>query len=210
MGGSVGTRAVRVVIAGAGIAGRAACEMALGLGAQVTMLDINLKALARVQSQFGHRVNTIFSTPASIARLTATADLLIGAVLVPGAAAPKIITRDIIKQMENGSVFVDISIDQGGCGETSRPTSLENPVFEEEGVLHYGVCNMPAQAPRTSTLALTAATLPYVLRLADQGMQAVKQDAALRGAVNTHEGFLTNKEVSDAVGVDWKPFEQVM
>jgi alanine dehydrogenase len=207
LGGTIGVPPGNVVIIGAGIAGRNACEMALGLGANVTVLDTDPKKLEMVKIQFSGRAHTLYSTKGSLERACEKAELVIGAVLVPGAAAPKIVTREMIRSMKPGAVFVDISIDQGGCAETIKPTSLDNPVYEAEGVIHYGVCNMPAQTPRTSTMALTAATLPYIIKLADLGIERALTDVkALRGAVNTYRGMLTNKAVSEAVGIDYKEF----
>lgn len=208
LGGAVGVAQSDVVIVGAGIAGRSALEYALGMGARVTVLDIDRAKLEQLKNRFGNQVSTVYSTPASLARVARTADLLVGAVLVPGAAAPKIITRAIIKEMNPGSVFVDISIDQGGCGETIRPTSLEEPVYVEEDVVHYGVCNMPAQTARTSTMALTSVTLPYIIKIADQGVEVLlNSDPIMRNAVNTHAGALTNAAVSEAVGIEYKSIE---
>ncbi len=207
-GGVVGVAPAEVVIIGAGISGRAACNVALGMGAMVTVLDINSEKLERIEAQFGGRARTVYSNREAIAREITRADLLVGAVLSPGAAAPKLVTREMIKTMKRGSVFVDISIDQGGCAETIRPTSLDNPVYVEEGVTHYGVCNMPAQTPRTSTMALTAVTLPYILKIADKGFKgAMAASPELRNALNTHQGKLTNKPVSDAVGIQYTPIE---
>jgi alanine dehydrogenase len=212
LGGAVGVPPANVVIIGAGIAGRAAAQTAVGMGAQVTLLDIDYLKLERVQMQFGNRIKTLHSTRGAIERVLPYADLLIGAVLVPGAAAPKIITREMVKSMTEGSVIVDISIDQGGCVETIRPTSLDNPTYVEEGVIHYGVCNMPAQTPRTSTLALTSVTLPYIIDLAQSGsvLEAIKQKEILRKAVNTYKGFLTNRAVGLAVGAEYTPIENAI
>jgi alanine dehydrogenase len=200
LGGTVGVQPAKVVVIGAGIAGRCATEVALGMGADVSILDLNYAKLDQMRVATQNRVRTIHSTKASLAREVASADLLIGAVLIPGAAAPKIVTTEMIKSMKPGSVFVDISIDQGGCSETIRPTSLDNPVYEQHGVIHYGVCNMPAQTPRTSTQALTAATLPYVIKIANHGLDALKKFPELKGALNTHKGLLTNNEVAEATG----------
>lgn len=211
LGGTIGVPPGDVVIVGAGIAGRCACEMALGIGAHVTILDIDYKKLDRIRTEFGSSVRTLHSTKSSIARECEHADLLIGAVLVPGAAAPKLITKEMIGSMKKGSVFVDISIDQGGCSETIRPTNLEKPSYELDGVIHYGVTNMPAQVPRTSTKALTAATLPYIIKLADMGaVAAIRGVDELRGAVNTHMGYLTNAAVAEAVGIKYTPVEQAL
>ena len=203
LGGTTTVPKRRVVIIGAGISGRTACEIALGMGANVSILDINPLALERVKLQFGSAPRTVISTKAALAREIAKADLLIGAVLVPGAAAPKLVTREMVRSMKRGSVIVDISIDQGGCVEGIRTTSLDKPVYEEDGVIHYAVPNMPAQVPRTSTMALTAATLPYVIKLAESGLNALKKDAALRDSLNTHKGVLTNQAVSEAVGIPY-------
>jgi alanine dehydrogenase len=211
LGGVVGVPPAEVVIVGAGIAGRNACEVALGMGAAVTVLDISHEKLDRIHHQFGAAVRTVYSNSEALAREVTRADLLIGAVLRPGAAAPKVITRKMVQSMKKGAVFVDISIDQGGCAETIRPTSLDNPVYEAEGVIHYGVCNMPAQTPRTSTLALTAATLPYIIEIADKGFRGVMQQSpALRNALNTHMGFLTNCEVAEAVNIKATSIEQAL
>ncbi|RIL03934.1 MAG: alanine dehydrogenase [Proteobacteria bacterium] len=211
LGGTVGVRPGNVVIVGAGIAGTCACEVARGMGASVTVLDVSYQKLDSIRRTFGRGVRTIFSTRASLAREIEKADLLIGAVLVPGAAAPKIVDREMIRSMNKGAVFVDISIDQGGCAETIRPTNLDNPVYIEEEVAHYGVCNMPAQTPRTSTMALTAATLPYVLKIADMGVdKALRTAPEIRNALNTYKGHLTNQPVSEAVGVEFTPIDEVL
>jgi alanine dehydrogenase len=206
LGGAIGVAPAHVTILGAGIAGRAACEVALGMGATVSVLDIDMVKLDRIKVQFQGRAITLFSTQKSVERACAEADLVIGAVLIPGAAAPKLISRSMVKGMKPGSVIVDISVDQGGCCETIRTTSLKDPVYTEEGVIHYGVPNMPAQTPRTSTLALTAATLPYIKRLAKLGHDFVEQDAALREAVSTYNGEITNKAVAQSLSL---PFKQI-
>jgi len=211
-GGTVGVKPANIVVIGAGIAGRAAAQTAIGMGARVTILDVDYIKLERVQMQFGNKIETQHSTKGSIERACLEADLVIGAVLIPGAAAPKLVTRDMIKSMKEGSVFVDISIDQGGCAETIRPTSLENPVYVEDGVIHYGVCNMPAQTPRTSTLALTAVTLPYIMKMAAAGtvQEAMRQHPELRNALNTHQGMLTNQAVSEAVNHKFTPIDEAL
>lgn len=210
LSGSVGVRPGYVTIIGAGIAGRSACEIAVGLGASISILDVDYTKLERIRMQFGSRVRTLHSTEASIANEIERSDLVIGAILVPGAAAPKLITRDMVRRMNKGSVFVDISIDQGGCSETIHTTSLETPVYSEEGVIHYGVPNMPAQTPRTSTMALTSVTLPYVIKLANFGVRPALRDVTpLRRAVNTFDGNLTNAAVGRAVGIDAVELMQV-
>jgi len=211
LGGTIGVRPGNVAIIGAGVAGRSACEVAIGTGAHVAILDIDYRKLEQIKFLFGNAVRTIHSTRASVARELEKADLVIGAVLVPGAAAPHVITRDMIRCMNKGSVFVDISVDQGGCSETTRTTSLAEPTYELDGVIHYGVPNMPAQVPRTSTMALTAATLPYIIKIADLGvMKALQTVKEIRNALNVHNGCLTNKAVSEAVKIPYTPIEQAL
>jgi alanine dehydrogenase len=211
LGGVPGVAPGKVVILGGGSVGVSAASMAVGLRADVTLLDINLKRLAEIDDIFQGRVKTIASSPYSIEEYVSQADLVIGGVLIPGAAAPKIITREMIRSMRPGSVFVDISIDQGGCAETIRPTDLANPTYVEEGVIHYGVCNMPAQVPRTSTIALSEATLPYILKLADHGIEgAMKKFPELKSALNTYKGKLTNQAISESIKIPYTPADEVL
>jgi alanine dehydrogenase len=204
LGGAIGVPPAKVVIIGAGIAGRAACTTAVGMGAQVSVIDVNHQKLEAIATRFGSAVRTVYSTKGSIERECAGADLLIGAVLVPGAATPRIIDRAMIKALGPKAVFVDISIDQGGCSETSRPTSLDKPVYDVDGVIHYGVCNMPAQTPRTSTMALTAATLPYIIKLANSGAKsALESSPELRSALTCLDGTITNKPTAEALGMPY-------
>jgi len=211
LGGTVGVPPGDVVIVGAGIAGRAACGSALGLGARVTVLDISYAQLEKIKIEFGSQVRTAHSTKTSLERECERADLLIGAVLVPGAKAPKVITREMIRSMGAGTVFVDISIDQGGCSETIRLTTLKDPVYEEEGVIHYGVPNMPSQTGRTSTKALSVVTLPYILKIANMGVkESLLRYQELQGALCTFNGLLTNKAVSDAVAATYTPVEEAL
>lgn len=210
LGGAVGVPPAQVGIIGAGIAGRAACEMAVGMGAAVTVLELDQHKLDALKAAHGTRVEALTSSQATLAKVCAQSDLLIGAVLVPGAAAPRIVSRALVKTMRRGAVIVDISIDQGGCVETIRPTSLDKPVYEEEGVIHYGVCNMPAQTPLTSTLALTAATLPYIVQFAERGIAGALQLPEIRGALNTWHGALTNRAVSEAVKIPFTPIERAL
>ena len=177
--------------------------MAVGLGADVTVLDRRYERLEQLYYIFKNQIRTVHSSQGTLAREIKDASLVIGAVLLPGAAAPKIITKEMISTMKKGGVFVDISIDQGGCAETSCLTSLKDPVKDIDGVLHYGVPNMPAQTPRTSTMALTAATLPYVVDIAQGGIEALKSNHLLRGAINTIDGKLTNEAVSVATGMQY-------
>jgi alanine dehydrogenase len=199
LGGAADAPPAKVVIIGAGIAGHAACLNAVGMGAHVTVVDISAQKLAAIQQEFGATVTTVVSTPESIRDACRGADLLIGAVLIPGAATPRIITREIIRSLGPKAVFVDISIDQGGCSETSRPTNLDNPVYEVDGVIHYGVCNMPAQTPRTSTIALASATLPYILKLANEGPTKTVESPEMRAALTCKDGVLTNELTAKAL-----------
>ena len=211
IGGVPGVQAARVAVLGGGVSGTNAVRMAMGMEAQCYVLDKSLERLAQLDQQFGPMLNTIYSTMDAIEEQVALADLVIGAVLVPGAAAPKLVTRPMLRKMRPGSVFVDIAIDQGGCAETSRPTSHESPTFVEEGVIHYCVTNMPGAVPRTSTFALNNATLPFVLALADKGWRkAVADDPHLAGGVNVVERKLTNEAVARSLGMAWTPLKQAM
>ena len=202
LGGVPGAPAADVLIIGGGVSGTNAATIALGMGAQVTILDRSLDVLRRLATQFDGRARTIFSTRAAIADLVTKADLVIGAVLVPGASAPTLITRTMLKTMKQGSVFVDIAIDQGGCAETSRPTTHSNPTFVVDGVVHYCVANMPGAVARTSTFALNNATLPFTLQLANMGWrQALKEDIHLRNGLNVCDGKITCKPVAEAHGL---------
>ena len=206
LGGVPGAPAADVLIIGGGVAGTNAAMIALGMGAQVTLLDRSLDVLRRLTTQFNGRVRTIFSTCAAIADLVTKADLVIGAVLVPGAAAPKFITRTMLKTMKQGSVLVDIAIDQGGCAETSKPTTHSNPTFVVDGVVHYCVTNMPGAVARTSTFALNNATLPFTLQLADKGWrQALKDAIHLHNGLNVCDRKITCKPVAEAHGLAFTP-----
>ena len=211
LGGVPGVAAARVVVLGGGIAGTNAARMAMGMEAHVTVIDKNLERLYDLDLQFGPMLNTIFSTVHAIETHVMSADLVVGAVLVPGAAAPKLITREMIRAMRPGSVFVDISIDQGGCAETSRGTTHAEPTYIEEGVVHYCVTNMPGAVARTSTFALNNATLPFTLALADKGLrQALSDDVHLRRGLNVANGKVTYKAVAEAHGLDYVPAEKVL
>ena len=199
LGGVPGVAPAQVVILGGGVVGMHAAAMALGLGAQVTVIDRNLEVLRRLWTQFGHSLRTAYATRDAIEQHAAQADLLIGGVLVPGAAAPKLITRQTVSQMRTGSVIVDVAIDQGGCAETSHPTTHDAPTFVVDGVVHYCVANMPGAVPRTSAFALGHATLPFVLALADHGLQALRDDPHLRQGLNVHRGRLTHPGVAQAL-----------
>lgn len=193
LGGVPGTPPARVVVLGGGIVGTNAARMAAGIEAHVTVLDTELGRLRELDSQFGRLINTVYANLDTIERHVLDADLVIGAALVPGAAAPRLVTRDLVAGMRPGSVIVDVSIDQGGCAETSRPTTHLDPTFVVDGVVHYCVSNMPAAVSRTSTFALTNATAPFVLRLADAGIVgALREDPHLRNGLNVYRGHLTH------------------
>ena len=190
-----------VVVIGAGTVGVNAARMAVGLGADVLVLDVNLDRLRAVDDLFGGRVVTLVSNSFNVARVVERADLLVGAVLVTGARAPRIVTADMVARMKEGAVIVDVAVDQGGCIETIHPTTLLEPVYRVSGVVHYGVANMPALVPRTSTFALTNATLPYVLALADHGVaRAVREDPTLAHGVNVWDGRVVHPAVAEALG----------
>src|SRR5215208_6717419 len=197
LGGVPGVRAAKVVILGGGVSGTNAARVAMGMEAYVTVIDRSLPRLYELDMQFGSQLHTLFSTVQTIEREVGSADLLIGAVLVPGAAAPKLVSRELVRAMKPGSVIVDISIDQGGCVETSRPTSHAEPTFVEEGVVHYCVTNMPGAVARTSAVALNNATLPSVLAIADRGWRrALADDPHLRSGLNVCRGQLTHPAVA--------------
>jgi alanine dehydrogenase len=202
LGGVAGVAPAKVVVLGGGVSGVNAARMAIGLEAQVTVLDINVERLYAIDQQFGASVNTIFSTRAAVEEYVLEADLVIGAVLVPGAAAPKLLTEKLVKAMKRGSVFVDISIDQGGCSETSRPTTHAAPTYVVNDVVHYCVANMPGAVARTSTFALNNATLPFILALANKGpKQAMLDDPHLLAGLNVHQGHITYAAVGEALGL---------
>jgi len=205
LGGAPGVPAGDVVIVGGGVAGSHAATIALGMGANVTVVDRNLDVLRRLSFRFGTGVRTEYSTRGAIGDLCRRADLLIGAVLVPGAAAPKLVTRDMVREMRDGAVIVDICIDQGGFSETSRPTTHSDPTYVEEGVVHYCVTNMPGSVSRTSTFALNNATLPFVLALANKGWRvALGDDPHLRAGLNVFEGDLVCRPVAEAHGLAFR------
>ena len=206
LGGVPGVPPAKVVVLGGGVSGTNAARMAVGLEASVTIIDKSLPRLKELDLQFGPRATTLFATTDAIEHAVVAADLVIGAVLVPGAAAPKLVTRAMVRQMRPGSVLVDIAIDQGGCFETSRPTTHSAPTYVDEGVVHYCVTNMPGAVARTSTFALTNATLPFVLALADKGWQrALREDPHLRDGLNIHDGKITHPAVATAFGLPCVP-----
>ena len=207
LGGVPGVAPAKVVILGGGVSGTHAAEMAVGLGAEVTLVDRSVKRLRELAMQFGNRAKTVYSTADAIERLTRDADLVSGAVLVAGAAAPKLVTREMVKRMKAGAVLVDIAIDQGGCFETSKPTTHAAPTYVVDGVIHYCVTNMPGAVPRTSTFALTNATLPYARALADLGWErALARDPGFARGLNVHAGQVTHEAVARALGRNYRPF----
>ena len=211
LGGVPGVRPADVVIIGAGVVGTNAAQMALGMGAQVFIVDINLDRLRYLDEVMGGRLITLSSNPLNIAEAARRADLLVGAVLVKGAKAPKLVTREMISTMTPGSVVVDVAVDQGGCVETTHPTTHSNPTFLVDGVIHYCVANMPGAVPRTSTYALSNATLPYVARLANMGAEAaIRADPALAKGVNTHKGKITYPGVAEAFGLECTLLETLL
>lgn len=211
LGGVPGVAAASVVILGGGVVGTNAARMAMGLEAKVTILDKSLHRLYELDMQFGPTLNTIFSTRDAVEEYVLQADLVIGAVLVPGAAAPKLVNREMVSRMKRGSVLVDVAIDQGGCFETSKPTTHAEPTYIVDEVVHYCVANMPGGVARTSTFALNNATLPFTLALADKGWrQAMYENAYLKEGLNVHEGRVTYKAVADAHGLDYTPVEEAL
>ncbi|MFN0277296.1 MAG: alanine dehydrogenase [Pyrinomonadaceae bacterium] len=211
LGGVPGVPAANVVIIGGGIVGTEAAKMAVGLGAKVTIIDRDLDRLRQLDDIFLSKVQTLASSRYAIEEAISHADLVIGAVLVVGAAAPKLVTRDMLHLVPQGSVLVDVAVDQGGCFETTHATTHSNPTYYEEGVLHYCVANMPGAVPRTSTFALTNATLPYALDLANKGFEkAISEDAGLREGVNTYAGKLTYEAVATSQNLEYTPLDSVL
>lgn len=206
LGGVPGVAPAEVTIIGGGVVGYNAARIAVGMGASVTILDRSGPRLNQLDALFEGRLKTLYSTAETLDYAVLAADLVIGAVLVPGAAAPKLINRDMLRRMRNGAVIVDVAIDQGGCFETSRPTTHQHPTYVEEGIVHYCVANMPGGVARTSTFALTNATLPFVLALADKGYrQALQDDAHLREGLNVHQGRVTYQAVAEVLGYPYQP-----
>lgn len=200
LGGVPGVEPAKVLVIGGGVVGINAARMAMGMGADVTLLDRDLRRLKELDMFFGGRLKTVYSTKEAVERYALEADLVIGAVLIPGAAAPKLISRELVERMKRGAVMVDVAIDQGGCFETSKPTTHQDPTFVVDGVVHYCVANMPGGVARTSTIALTNATLPYAVDLARKGVvQALKDDEHLRNGLNVHAGQVTHRAVAEAL-----------
>ncbi|MEA2164065.1 MAG: alanine dehydrogenase [Thermoanaerobaculia bacterium] len=210
LGGVPGTLPSDVVIIGGGVVGTNAAKMAVGLGARVTILDTNLDRLRQLDDIFMGRVQTLASNRAHLTDACRHADLLIGGVLIPGASAPKLVTRAMVSEMKKGSVIVDVAIDQGGCVETAHATTHSDPVYEVDGVIHYCVANMPGAVPRTSTIALTNATLPYTRKLASLGFKKAIMDAGLAEGVNVYEGMITYKAVAESQGREYAELSRLI
>jgi len=199
LAGVPGTPKANIVILGGGSVGTNACKIAVGMGANVTIMDINLQRLAYLDDIFGARIQTLVSTDANIEKAVKEADLVIGSVLIPGKAAPKLFKKKYLKEMKPGAVFVDVAVDQGGCGETTKVTYHDDPIYEVDGIVHYCVGNMPGAVPRTSTIALTNATLSYGLQIANKGLEkACSDNDVIYSAINTYDGKLTCKNVADS------------
>jgi alanine dehydrogenase len=211
LGGVSGVEPGKVVVVGGGSVGTNAAKMAVGMGAQVTVIDINRDRLAYLDDLFNGRAITLMSNSYNVGRAVKEADLVIGAVLIPGARTPRVVTEEMVKSMKPGSVLVDVAVDQGGCIETiDRSTTLENPYYIKYGVVHYSVGNMPGAVPRTSTIALTNATLPYILEIANKGAErAMQENSALRKGLNVYKGKLTIKGAADAQGLEYTPSEEL-
>jgi len=204
LGGVPGVPPANVCIIGGGIVGINAAKIAIGMGAHVTLVDVNLNRLRELDDIFGGRLNTLASNSYNVTRATREADLVIGGVLIPGATAPKIVTKHMVSRMKKGAVIVDVAIDQGGCVETARPTSHSDPSYLVDGVVHYCVTNMPGAVPHTSTLALTNATFPYLMRIASHGAEAaLRQDPGLAEGLNVYKGTLTHRGVAESQNRPW-------
>ncbi|MGP4075703.1 alanine dehydrogenase [Halobacillus sp. K22] len=205
LGGIPGVRRGRVTVIGGGVVGTNAAKIAMGLGADVTIIDLNPERLRQLDDIFGSDINTLMSNPLNLQESLAESDLVIGAVLIPGAKAPKLVTEDMVKSMKEGSVIVDVAIDQGGIFETTdRITTHDNPTYERHGVLHYAVANMPGAVPRTSTIGLTNVTVPYALQLANKGYKkACQENESLFKGINTLEGYVTYRAVAEAQGLEY-------
>lgn len=211
LGGVPGVPAARVVIIGGGVVGTNAAKIAVGMGSHVTIIDNNLDRLRELDDIFLSKISTLASSAYMIHDAVSQADLIIGAVLVPGASAPRLVTRNMLQDVPNGAVIVDVAVDQGGCIETTHPTTHSNPTYYVEGVLHYCVANMPGAVPRTSTFALTNATLPYALKLANKGfLVAIMQDEGLKAGVNTYAGHCTYEAVAVSQGLEYTPLDKLL
>jgi alanine dehydrogenase len=210
LGGVPGVAPARVVVIGGGVVGSHAARMAVGLGAEVSVLDRSIPRLRELDDLFAGRIRTRFPTTEAIEHEVFAADVVIGAVLVPGASAPKLVTRKMLTSMQQGAVLVDVAIDQGGCFETSRPTTHADPTYQVDGIIHYCVANMPGAVPLTSSHALNNATLPFGLAIAAKGIAAVAQDPHLRAGLNVHRGRITNKAVAESLGLPCPPPDEAI
>jgi alanine dehydrogenase len=211
LGGVPGVRRGRVAIIGGGVVGQNAAQMAVGLGAHVSVLELNQSVMTYLDDIYEGRIHTLYSDPHTIEETVRHADLVIGAVLVTGARAPRLVTERMVSEMEPGSVIVDVAVDQGGCVETCRPTTHDNPTYLVHNVVHYAVANMPGAVPRTSTYALANATIGYAKQLADHGLvKAIKDDPALAKGVNTFRGHVPHKAVAEALGVEYVPLDKLL
>ncbi|HEU4387642.1 MAG TPA: NAD(P)-dependent oxidoreductase, partial [Blastocatellia bacterium] len=211
LGGVPGVAPARVTIIGGGVVGTNSAKMAVGLGAAVIIIDRDLERLRYLDDIFGSRIRTLASNPYTIAESVAKSDLVVGAVLVPGAAAPKLVTREMLFNMAKGAVIVDVAVDQGGCIETTRPTTHSQPTYTVENVLHYGVTNMPGAVPRTSTFALTNATLPFAMKLANYGLKdALRRDSHLKNGLNTYKGRVTYEAVARDQGLQYTATDSLL
>ncbi len=211
LGGIPGVKPASVLVIGGGIVGVNAAKIAAGMGANTTIMDISMPRLRHLDDIMSRNVDTMFSSEANIRKMLPHVDMVIGAVLIPGAKAPSLITRDMLADMQKGSVLVDVAIDQGGCFETSKPTTHDNPIYEVDGVVHYCVANMPGAVPRTSTLGLTNVTLPYAVDIANKGWKkALKDDKELLKGLNIVDGDIVYKEVAEAFNMDYTPIENVL
>lgn len=203
--GAAGVKPARALILGAGVVGTNAARVCYGIGMDTVVMNRGIDRLQKIDEMFMGRVKTLSLTTYNIKEEIKHADIIIGAVLVPGGRTPVLITKDMLKIMKKGSVIVDVSVDQGGCAETSKPTTHDNPVYEIEGIIHYTVANMPSAYPKTSTIALTNVTLPYIRFIAKRGIiNAIKEDAAIKSALNTYAGEIANKAISDSLGITYK------
>lgn len=210
IGGVPGVAPARIAIIGGGVVGTHAARMAAGLGADIVILDRSLARLRQLDEHFGGRARTRFSTQQAIEEEVLAADVVIGAVLIPGAAAPRLVSREQLSRMKRGAVLVDVAIDQGGCFETSRPTTHASPTFEIEGVVHYCVANMPGAVPLTSSYALNNATLPFGLALAERGLKAIEEDPHLAAGLNVHRGRITNRQVAESLNKPHEPVQKAI
>lgn len=211
LGGIPGVKPANVLVIGGGIVGVNAAKIAAGMGANTTIMDISMPRLRHLDDIMSRNVDTMFSSEANIRQMLPDVDMVIGAVLIPGAKAPSLITRDMLADMQKGSILVDVAIDQGGCFETSKPTTHDNPIYEVDDIVHYCVANMPGAVPRTSTLGLTNVTLPYAVDIANKGWEkALKDDKELLKGLNVVDGDIVYKEVAEAFNMDYTPVENVL